>query len=64
MEVWDLYFSAVCSLRFHPRNDGRNHPETEIEYAAKLADLMVEQRNKRWQSQPHSSPEAQQSQVA
>ena len=21
MDVWDLYFSALVSIRFHPRND-------------------------------------------
>lgn len=65
MDVWDLYFSAVCSIRFHPRNEIAD-PEWEIEKAARFADLMLYEREKRCQlqqqlSEAESQPEDQSS---
>lgn len=48
--VWDLYFSAVCSFRFHPKNVEFNVNEVEadhifeVQMAAKIADAMMEER--------------------
>ena len=47
METWDLYFASIASLRFHPRNEVKDE-QTEIEYAAEIADLMMKERAKRW----------------
>ena len=55
MEIWDYYFGAICSIRFHPKNDENNfEPKKEIRRSAIIADLMIEEREKRCQSQQHS----------
>lgn len=46
--VWDLYFASIASLRFHPRNDGNNTPSQDVAFAARVADMMLEERNNRW----------------
>lgn len=45
--AWDIYFASICSLRFHPRNDEKGSTEMNIEFAAKVADKMLEERRKR-----------------
>ena len=42
--IWDVYFSSICSLRFHPRNDGNESAEAKVKHAAHIADLMLEER--------------------
>lgn len=48
-DIWSIYFSGVCAFRFHPRNDseGRDYV-SEVEFAALVADLMLEEDRKRW----------------
>jgi hypothetical protein len=45
--AWDIYFSSICSLRFHPRNDDRAPVRANVEFAAQVADMMIEERRKR-----------------
>lgn len=54
MEIWDYYFGAICSIRFHPKNDVTD-PAWEIEKAGRYADLMIKEREKRCQLQQHLS---------
>ncbi len=47
-EAWDIYFGGICSIRFHPRDDtAQSNDWAKINRAAKIADLMIEQRRKR-----------------
>ena len=64
MEVWDLYFASICSLRFHPRNDRYYAEEQEVTYAAKIADLMMIEREKRCHGDSQSAPPPAQSAAA
>lgn len=49
-QFWDMAFAAVCSLRFHPRNDEFNEmADDEVSFAADIADLMIRERRKRCQ---------------
>ncbi len=45
--TWDYYFGAICSIRFHPKNDVNNIPE-ELEWCGLVADQMMKERDKRW----------------
>ncbi len=47
ISVWDVYFAGIASIRFHPKNDHHHPPESEIEFAATIADLMMIERRKR-----------------
>ncbi len=47
--AWDVYFAGICSIRFHPKNDDNHPAESEVAYAATVADLMMRQRKKRWE---------------
>ena len=48
--AWDVYFSSICSLRFHPRNEIESYVK-EVEFAATIADLMLSEKEKRWPGQ-------------
>lgn len=51
MDRWEYFFTAICSIRFHPRNIDRSvdsiYLRSEVELAAKVADLMEERANER-----------------
>lgn len=44
---WCMFFSGICSLRFHPKNYVKD-VEGEVVYAAEVADLMLEAYFKRF----------------
>lgn len=49
MTVWDLYFAAVCSIRFHPANANAvsmrpEEVEVQIAFALMIVDQMMEAR--------------------
>ncbi len=46
-ETWDIYFSGICAIRFHPRDDGRIDDIAKVKRAAKIADLMIKARRAR-----------------
>ncbi len=49
-DAWDIYFSGICSIRFHPRDDtARSNDWAKVERAANIADMMLQQRKIRWQ---------------
>jgi len=50
MDEWEYYFGAVASIRFHPRNEIKDI-DKEVEFAAKVADAMIREKEKRWQLQ-------------
>lgn len=47
--VWDVYFAGVCAIQFHPANSRVFGPDVKriIETSANIADLMLQERNKR-----------------
>lgn len=47
--TWQMYFASVCSLRLHPRNKQTGDDfEDEVEFAARVADRMMKETDKRW----------------
>lgn len=48
-QVWDLFFAGVVSIRCHPRNleNDWTKANAEIEFAARIADRMMEFRGMR-----------------
>ena len=48
--AWDVYFSAVCGLKFHPRNKV-DDVDKEVNEAAEIADVMLRYRRLRWPGQ-------------
>jgi len=53
MDEWTYFFGAICSIRFHPKNEIKNLEE-EIKWCGKVADRMEEEakkRKNRWPSQ-------------
>ena len=57
MDVWDMYFAAVCSIRFHPRNDDNCDVVNEVMFAKMVADKMMEVRDGRLGSSSRSGDE-------
>jgi len=51
-KVWDMYFMAVCSIRFHPANNvlTPNGVRRECEFAAAIVEEMLRCRLSRLQS--------------
>ena len=47
-EFWELAFCGIASIRLHPRNDENGTARQEVEFAASVADLMLEERRERW----------------
>jgi hypothetical protein len=47
MEVWDLYFSALCSWVLHPGYLREGAVRPSIEQCAEIADAMLKVRNER-----------------
>ena len=47
--AWDVYFASICSFRFHPRNDGGKSDVENVEFAATVADMMLEMRRERFE---------------
>lgn len=45
--AWTIYFAGIASLRFHPSNH-LVKPEAAVEYAAKVADLMLSEHRERF----------------
>jgi len=57
-QAWDIYFASVCAMRFHPKNiDELSVDEdelNEIDFAASIADEMLNIRRKKWPSTQQS----------
>lgn len=50
--AWDLYFSGVAALQFHPKNDIASDDvktiSERVRKSAKVADMMLLERQNRW----------------
>lgn len=51
-DIWDLYFLAVCSIRFHPANSVENRGDIALEcaFAMDIVEEMMRCRSLRQQS--------------